>query len=263
MPTLPELKAVHAEMLDLLKIFDGLCRAYGVRYTLSGGTLLGAMREKGFIPWDDDLDVALTRAEYEKLRSGLLADRLTEHVTFSEFSAQHPRIWLRRPNRPGAWIDVFIFDYISERPAAARMKLLGCAFFLAFTKNKESMELTRKVGKYSGLKAKLLNLGYYLGKPFSPRVKARMQNWYCKRAFPGRRTRIHRSNDGYSYISIILPASTMAGYVYVPFEDTEMMVTTGWREMLVSSYGEDFMTPKRAASHKNKAHEGYIGVGAE
>ena len=53
--------------LDLLSYFDTVCRKNGIKYSLTGGTLLGAVRHKGFIPWDDDVDVFLTRQEYEKL----------------------------------------------------------------------------------------------------------------------------------------------------------------------------------------------------
>jgi lipopolysaccharide cholinephosphotransferase len=53
-------------MLRLLKIFDYLCTRHDIKYFLTGGTLLGAIRHHGFIPWDDDLDVGMTRENYEK-----------------------------------------------------------------------------------------------------------------------------------------------------------------------------------------------------
>ena len=134
MPSMPELRRVHAQMLDLLKYFDAFCEEHGVCYSLHGGTLLGAIREHGFIPWDDDVDVTLTRDNYEKFRNAARKGPLMEQVQFSEYSAQHPRLWLRRPGEPGAWIDLFIYDNISENRLARKLKLLGCAFFLAFTK---------------------------------------------------------------------------------------------------------------------------------
>ena len=48
----------------LLQIFDKLCKRYGFKYWLDYGTLLGAVRHKGFIPWDDDMDVCMLRNEY-------------------------------------------------------------------------------------------------------------------------------------------------------------------------------------------------------
>ncbi len=52
--------------LDMLKELDRVCRKYGIKYAITCGTLLGAIRHKGYIPWDDDADVAMLRSEYEK-----------------------------------------------------------------------------------------------------------------------------------------------------------------------------------------------------
>lgn len=57
----------QSKLLDILKWFDELCKKEGLRYYINGGTLLGAMRHHGFIPWDDDIDVGMPRPDYEKL----------------------------------------------------------------------------------------------------------------------------------------------------------------------------------------------------
>ena len=62
-----EMKKVWAVMLDLLVEFDRVCKKYGLKYSVSSGTLLGAVRHRGFIPWDDDLDVQMFRNDYDKL----------------------------------------------------------------------------------------------------------------------------------------------------------------------------------------------------
>ena len=62
--TLDEMKAVE---LGILKKFDSICKENGLEYSLAYGTMLGAIRHKGFIPWDDDIDVFMKREDYEKL----------------------------------------------------------------------------------------------------------------------------------------------------------------------------------------------------
>ena len=60
------LRQCQLVQLHLLHVFDRVCRENGLRYLLEGGTLIGAMRHKGFIPWDDDLDVGMPIADYRK-----------------------------------------------------------------------------------------------------------------------------------------------------------------------------------------------------
>ena len=60
-------KQVWAIEIDLLIEFDRICRKHNLRYFLAYGTLLGAVRHKVFIPWDDDVDVLMPREDYEKL----------------------------------------------------------------------------------------------------------------------------------------------------------------------------------------------------
>ena len=61
-------------MLEMVTEVDRICRKYGISYFLYGGTLLGAIRHNGFIPWDDDLDVGLMRKDYLKLLEVLPAE---------------------------------------------------------------------------------------------------------------------------------------------------------------------------------------------
>lgn len=60
------LDEMHEALLGILTEFDRVCREHDLKYTLAAGTLLGAIRHKGFIPWDDDVDVYMPRPEYEK-----------------------------------------------------------------------------------------------------------------------------------------------------------------------------------------------------
>ena len=61
------LSAEQEKLLEMLKWFHGYCEKHALRYYAIGGTMLGAVRHGGFIPWDDDLDVGMPRRDYEKL----------------------------------------------------------------------------------------------------------------------------------------------------------------------------------------------------
>ena len=61
-----EIKRVFAVLIDIYLTFAELCDKHGLRYFANSGMLLGAIRHKGFIPWDDDLDVAMPREDYDK-----------------------------------------------------------------------------------------------------------------------------------------------------------------------------------------------------
>ena len=62
-----KMKEVWAVQLDLLAELMRVCEAHGIQYYADAGTLLGAVRHRGYIPWDDDLDVMMMRPDYEKL----------------------------------------------------------------------------------------------------------------------------------------------------------------------------------------------------
>lgn len=83
-------KEVWAVELDLLVQLDRVCKKHGIRYFCDGGTVLGAVRHGGFIPWDDDIDVIMSRTEYEKLNA----------VAPAEF--RHPYFWQTNETDPGS-----------------------------------------------------------------------------------------------------------------------------------------------------------------
>lgn len=130
------LRFQQLRMLEMLAYFDDVCRRHGIRYWLSSGTLIGAVRHGGFIPWDDDVDVEMLRDDYEKLITifenepnpkFILQTHRTDFYYFQPFAK------LRDPNSliketgtdvdrlykyQGIFIDVFVLDPSSSRRVA-------------------------------------------------------------------------------------------------------------------------------------------------
>lgn len=73
-----KLRAHQLRVLEMLKYFDSLCKRHQIHYFIVGGTALGAVRHKGFIPWDDDADVAVPRPDYERLEVIMLSEKHEE-----------------------------------------------------------------------------------------------------------------------------------------------------------------------------------------
>ena len=64
-----QLRKLQMVLLDMMSEVDRICRKHDIKYTMIGGTLLGAVRHGGFIPWDDDVDLGMPRREYERFRA--------------------------------------------------------------------------------------------------------------------------------------------------------------------------------------------------
>lgn len=110
----------------ILVDFDRLCREHQIRYSLAYGTLIGAIRHGGYIPWDDDIDVIMLRDEYEKLMK--VIDQLEPQHTFISlktnelYSASLAKIYHNHTTLKetkhrdlcdiGVYIDIFIFDFV-------------------------------------------------------------------------------------------------------------------------------------------------------
>lgn len=83
------LRDLQLALLDLLIILDGICKEHGLTYFLMGGSALGAVRHHGFIPWDDDVDIALYEDDYKKLVKILLdteSDKYVLHCRKTDFN---------------------------------------------------------------------------------------------------------------------------------------------------------------------------------
>lgn len=238
-----EFKEIHEELVILLERFHDICVRNNIRYSLHGGTMLGAIREKGFIPWDDDADITFTREEFEKFKKIYRNSDLGNNIKVDEDS-RFPKVIMKREGKVPVWIDLFIYDYISENRIAQKFKLMGTMFFILFTRSKDEQKLSNLNGLYEGSKKWLMNAIVNVAQLFPFSFRLGMANAFMK-SFPGKKQLIHRANDQYIGIGCILPKYVMSEYILVPFENTELMVSAFYHEILISSYGTDYMIPKK------------------
>ena len=250
MPSDKDKIELHREMLTLLKLFDEICHRNNIHYSLHGGTLLGAIREKGFIAWDDDLDISMTKVDYVKYCNIMCKGDIGDDIIFDEFGTP-PRVWLKRKNKISVWIDLLIYDYISENFWARKIKYLILVFFLGFTKTQEGMKIT-SVGEYKGIKYMFIYILYSIGRLFPHKWKMNLRYKFTESCFVGNKKYMVRLNDQYKALHIVVSSEAVNSYIRVPFEDSKFMIHAGYDEILRTSYGEDYMTPvKPEAFHKN------------
>ncbi|MCF0146434.1 MAG: LicD family protein [Eubacterium sp.] len=234
-----------------------------IRYTVHGGTMIGIIREKGFIPWDDDIDVAMTRAFYNKLLKLMEGQDLNvlfkagegERFLFTQCHNPFPQLWMLRENQPAVWIDLFIYDGISEKPRVRKVKKALLVFCLGILKNKTTMELTKHRKLFSRIKYGSIYLLYLIGKPFSQERKYRFAE-KIRQSFQGKGIYIHRSNDRYIGMKLVYPKEVMDEYVILPFADTELMVSADYDTILKGDFG-DYMHPVKDHDEKVWVHDEY------
>ena len=102
-----ELRKLQMQLLDVMMELDRICRVNGIPYMITGGNVLGAVRHKGFIPWDDDIDIALLKDDYKRLITVLRnykSDKyiLQEHRSDPDYINTFPKFRLKEGNLLGS-----------------------------------------------------------------------------------------------------------------------------------------------------------------
>lgn len=138
-----QLRIVQKIELEILLEIDRICRKNRIHYSLTGGTLLGAVRHGGFIPWDDDADISMLRSEYTRFRDACKRDLDNERFYFQDIETTEGYRWgygkLRRkdslflrenqehmPYEQGLFVDIFPRDGIPDGRITANIHRFVC-----------------------------------------------------------------------------------------------------------------------------------------
>ncbi len=141
--TSEQLEKLHAIQLDMLLEVRRICDKHGIKYSLIGGTLLGAIRHKGYIPWDDDADIGMLRKDYEKFRLVCRSELDREKYYFQDDRNTKGYRWgygkLRRKDTlflrenqkhlqfgQEIFIDIFPLDYAPDNMLLRQIHMFRC-----------------------------------------------------------------------------------------------------------------------------------------
>ena len=143
-----------------------------------------------------------------------------------------------------ATTDIFVYDYISSKPIIQHIKVLLIILLQAMLKTKQTIRLTdtEDHGFFSIL---LYKIAWMTGRLFTTERK---RNWYqhiCKDCFCGKKEMIHLSNDSARYLNRCIPFSYMMNITELAFEEKSFMVSSEFHNIILMSYGSDYMIPKR------------------
>ena len=252
--TLQEHKLI---MLEILQAFASFCEEYGLKYFLDAGTLLGAIRHKGFIPWDNDVDVCMMRPDYNRMVE-ILRERdykLNDHIIlerpedslfcFSKLSdtrtklIEFPDTW---PEESYIYIDVFPKDGLTDLSLKTKI-VCSISEFLSLLHwfNKHSIPYWKE--KKNGLKKKIASVADFLvkdkNKPY--RMQQRFLSWYAKKH--------PLESCEYANTLVIGEFDTVChrkcfdDRILMDFEGKKFYGPKGYDEWLRALYGDDYMTP--------------------
>lgn len=258
-------KEVQLAELEILKAFDAYCNKTGLVYWMAGGTLLGAVRHKGFIPWDDDIDIAMPRPDYERLlklvrrrpvgeqyqlftdRDDRTAQPFAQLVRTDMVIEKEADRYLEKYRVPYLWMDIFPIDgFPKERwQKKLHLDIMGAARFLSIRARATLGRGTSPIRTL--LKLPVILLGRLIG-------VRRLRSFITGVAllFPYERSReVGIAVNGYYGPGEAYPKRAVFPRVRLPFEGEEFYAPACYDSYLHGIYG-DYM--KLPPIEKRKTH---------
>lgn len=258
---LRELKQIQ---LELLKDVHNFCLSNGLHYSLAYGTLLGAVRHKGYIPWDDDIDIMMLRKDYTKFVALYKSDffRVVDMSVHSDYALPFAKVEDTRTvidehieggSPYGVNIDVFPVDNVPDEISVRKSFYKRKSFWNALYNLK-----TVKVRKGRSLKKNfILMLGHVFLWPISRRLVAMKMSELSTTYQNMKTSYVGIISPADSRIEEMIPASYFNDYICVPFEDENVMSIKNSNGYLIAAYGNYMQLPpveKRVSHHVFKAY---------
>ena len=259
-----DLSKVHEVNLKLLKEIDRICRKYKIKYALDAGTLLGAIRHGGFIPWDDDVDIVMTRKNYEMFAK-VVRRELAEGMTFVEPNEYHngeaffdfvPRILYDKSQKfaesekmafyddkiSKLWVDIFILDALPGGKIAKPMtKLAHCVVYGLALGHCYQINYSDYQGVMKLFVGVLSNIGKLV--PFP--VVYTMWNMLCRMNMKKDTPLYFYTNYAPNWYYVEMERAWDDQVKRVPFENTELCIPEGWEQCLTQLYGDYMKLPPK------------------
>lgn len=262
-----KMKKVWAVELDLLSEFQRVCAEHGLRYFAVGGTLLGAARHGGFIPWDDDIDVAMFREDYDKLVS-LAPSAFDPPYCFQttdmseDFLRYHAQLRngkttgilrsdaeFRHKYNQGIFIDIFVLDGVPGGRLSRRLFTLRPRLYYRILSDKiYPFPHSFKDRIILGATRLMEKTGADFRKLFG-----RIENICRKSSAKNSEYLSWMTATGHLADNMVFRKADFAEAAVMPFEFLKVAVPLGYDAILSTQYG-DYKTPTRSPS----AHGGVI-----
>ena len=250
------LKKHQAVLLELLREFDRVCKKHDIPYVVFCGSALGAVRHKGFIPWDDDLDVCLLREDYRRLLELPATEWNDAYYLQAEFSDHWPMYFSKlrknhttclekfhpKDNRmhQGIYIDVFPCDNASDKAWVRKLQFYASRVVLAKSLDRRGYESDSKGKKLFMALCRLLPM-----KPFHKFASgAKKKDSKYVHTFLACTSKPKKGTYRRTWF---------AERVDMDFEDMKAPVSAHYDELLTTMYG-DYMTIPKEEDRKCKVH---------